>query len=84
MGGVHPAGNCQNLQSDKSELTDEEPLMIDKNSPQFSCKCFYSNLYCALKPPVRLLYLLAPTGALAVMMVYYISAPTFSDFHSVH
>ena len=31
--------------------------MIDKNSPQFSCKCFYSNLYCALKPPVRLLYL---------------------------
>ena len=29
--------------------------------------------------------LLAPTGALIVMMVYYISAaaPTFSDFHSV-
>ena len=32
------------------------------------------------------LILLAPTGALVVMMVYYISAaaaPTFSDFHSV-
>ena len=28
--------------------------------------------------------LLAPTGALVVMMVYYISAPTFSDFYSVH
>ena len=31
-------------------------------------------------------YLLAPTGALLVMMVFYISAaaPTFSVFHSVH
>ena len=37
-----------------------------------------------LGPP----YLLASTGALVVMMVYYISvaaaAATFSDFHSVH
>ena len=32
------------------------------------------------------LALLAPTGALVVMMVYYtyIYQPTFSDFHSVH
>ena len=34
---------------------------------------------------VCLLRLLAPTGALVVMMVYYtyIYQPTFSDFHSV-
>ena len=31
------------------------------------------------------LFLLAPTGALTVMMVYYISIQaTFSDFHSGH
>ena len=35
---------------------------------------------------VLILALLAPTGALVVMMVYYtyIYQPTFSDFHSVH
>ena len=33
---------------------------------------------------LKFLNLLAPTGALVVMMVYYISeAATFSDFHSV-
>ena len=32
------------------------------------------------------IFLLAPTGALVLMMVYYtyIYQPTFSDFHSVH
>ena len=44
-----------------------------------------------ISPALYTMFLLAPTGALVVMMVYYIyiyiylsAAPAFSDFHSVH
>ena len=60
-------------------VLDPFPVTNSKSCPLtkillFDCPCF-----------TGLLYLLAPTGALYVMMVCFISAAAiFSDFHSVH
>ena len=63
------------------EVNLQEPSGFDLQEPEpGSHRCRFSlSLY------LIFVILLAPTGALVVMMVYYISeAATFSDFHSVH
>ena len=58
----------------------EKSLILTTTDPGFLSGLTYADF---LMVPWEPIFFIAPTGALVVMMVYYISAPTFSDFHSV-